>query len=64
MNTVETIAARSQQLPAGRQSEVLDFVEFLLAREGLAEADAQWQDFAAAQLAAAYAPSDEIYDQL
>ena len=63
MSTAELIADRSTQLSAQRQAEVLDFVEFLLAREGHASADADWSAFAAAELARSYHSADDVYDQ-
>lgn len=63
MSTAEAIFARAKELPAPRQAEVLDFVEFLRTREQAAAEAGEWASFSASQLAHAYGPADAIYDE-
>ncbi|MBI4602498.1 MAG: DUF2281 domain-containing protein [Planctomycetes bacterium] len=63
MSTIEALAERFQRLPQERQKEVLDFIEFLLARESTRSETCEWARFSAQELASAYGPADTVYDQ-
>ena len=63
MSTAEVIFEKSKHLPDGLQSEVLHFVEFLLARYEPQADDKEWARFSAAQLLTAYGPADAVYDE-
>jgi hypothetical protein len=63
MSTAEVIFERAKNLPDRLQSEVLHFVEFLLARCGPEAEDTAWARFSASQLIAAYGPADALYDE-
>ena len=53
MSTAEVIFERAKHLPDGLQSEVLHFVEFLLAQYEPEAEDKEWARFSAAQLLSA-----------
>jgi hypothetical protein len=63
MSTAEIIFERAKQLPDPMQSEVLHFVEFLLARHAPEAEDKDWARFSANQLLTAYGPADAAYDE-
>jgi hypothetical protein len=63
MSTAEVIFERAKHLPDPLQSEVLHFVEFLLARCDPEAEDRDWARFSADQLLAAYGPADAVYDE-
>lgn len=64
MSTAETIFEKARSLPPARQNEVLDFVEFLLAKpDDRTAEDREWAAFSTSQLASAYGPEDAIYDK-
>jgi len=63
MSTAEVIFERAKGLPDGLQSEVLHFVEFLLARYEPETEDKEWARFSASQLLSAYGPADAVYDE-
>jgi hypothetical protein len=65
MRTAEVIEVafeRTKHVPAPRQPEVLDFVEFPLSRS---RSDQEWRKraFTAAQRCEACSPTDAIYDE-
>ena len=63
MSTAEAIFEKAKHLPDGLQSEVLHFVEFLLARYEPETEDQDWARFSAQQLLATYGPADAVYDE-
>ena len=63
MSTAEVIFEKSKDLPDSLQSDVLDFVEFLLARHEPEAEDKEWASFSAKQLLTAYGPADIAYDE-
>jgi hypothetical protein len=63
MSTAEAIFEKAKHLPDGLQSEVLHFVEFLLARSEPESEDGDWARFSGDQLLTAYGPADAIYDE-
>ena len=63
MSTAEKIFEKSRSLPTELQQEALDFVEFLLVRQGEGKEARDWSRFSAQQLSKQYAPADAIYDQ-
>ncbi|HPM84002.1 MAG TPA: hypothetical protein PLF81_25020 [Candidatus Anammoximicrobium sp.] len=63
MSTAEVIFERAKHLPDGLQSEVLRFVEFLLARCEPDAEDKAWARFSAEQLLTAYGAEDAVYDE-
>lgn len=63
MSTAEVIFEKAKHLPDGLQSEVLHFVEFLLARYEPGTEDHDWARFSAHELLNAYGPADAIYDE-
>ena len=63
MSTAEVIFERTKHLPEPLQSEVLRFVEFLIARNDPEAEDKEWARFSAGQLLAAYGPADAVYDE-
>jgi Protein of unknown function (DUF2281) len=63
MSAAEVIFERAKHLPDGLQSEVLRFVEFLLARYEPEAEDKEWARFSADQLLTAYGPTDAAYDE-
>ena len=63
MSTAEVIFERAKQLPDPLQSEVLRFVESLLARCDPEAEEKDWAGFSANQLLTAYGPADAVYDE-
>jgi hypothetical protein len=63
MSTAEAIFEKAKHLPDGLQSEVLHFVEFLLARHQPEIEQEEWARFSANQLLSAYGPADAVYDE-
>jgi hypothetical protein len=63
MSTAEVIFEKAKHLPDPLQSEVLHFVEFLLAKYDPEAEDKEWADFSASQLLNAYGPEDTAYDE-
>ena len=63
MSTAEVIFERAKGLPDGLQSEVLHFVEFLLARYEPETEQKEWARFSAKQLLSVYGPADAVYDE-
>jgi hypothetical protein len=63
MSTAEVIFEKAMHLPDSLQSEVLHFVEFLLARCEPEAEDKEWARFSAHQLLTAYGPADAVYDE-
>lgn len=62
MSTAEAIFEKARALPAERQAEALNFVDFLLAREQARMEGTEWAAFSGGQLARQYGPQDAVYD--
>ena len=63
MSTAELIFERARALPVEFQKEALHYVDYLVARQSERTEARDWARFSAEQLAAQYAPEDDIYDQ-
>lgn len=62
MSTAEAIFTKASALPAERQAEALNFVDFLLAQEQARTEGTEWAAFSGSQLARQYGPQDSVYD--
>jgi hypothetical protein len=62
MSMAEVIFERASALPAERQAEALNFVDFLLAQEQARTEGTGWAAFSTSQLAHHYGPQDAVYD--
>ena len=62
MSTAELIYEKAKALPGTLQTEALDYVDFLLARQEVKSEEGDWARFSASQLEKQYAPADAIYD--